>query len=36
MNKAAVRSNLTIFSPDVAEVRGNGFPYVLGFGELFL
>jgi hypothetical protein len=36
MNKAAVHSNLTIFSPDVAEVRGNVFPYMLGFGELSL
>ncbi|KAF8588175.1 glycoside hydrolase family 79 protein [Ramaria rubella] len=30
MSKAAVRSNLTLFSPDVAEVRSKGFPYVLG------
>ncbi|KIJ48636.1 glycoside hydrolase family 79 protein, partial [Sphaerobolus stellatus SS14] len=30
MSKSSIRSNLTIFSADVAEVKGKGFPYVLG------
>jgi len=30
MSKASVRSNLTVFSADVAEVKSKGLPYVLG------
>ncbi|KAF8520875.1 glycoside hydrolase family 79 protein [Hysterangium stoloniferum] len=30
MSKAAVRSNITVFSADIAEVKSKGFPYVLG------
>ncbi|KAF8513917.1 glycoside hydrolase family 79 protein [Hysterangium stoloniferum] len=30
MNKAAVRSNITVFSADIALVRRKGLPYVLG------
>lgn len=31
MSKTAVRSNITVFSADIAEVRSKGLPYVLGW-----
>lgn len=30
MSKANIRGNLTAFAPDIAAVRENGLPYVLG------
>lgn len=31
MSKAAVRSNLTLFEPDIAETVGKGLAYILGY-----